>query len=351
VIFRAYLDCYSFPQNVLEGTEPRLKQREPQGYFKWPEPELRAMHNVDPRALRIGVPQGGAVSGVIANLVMDHADKCVEAEGAKLGTGVDYFRYCDDMVLMSQTKKHCQAVFKAYLSKLTELKLVFHQPKRTVIYGRGHWENKSKAPYRWSGEKWFGCVPWVQFVGYQIRYDGLVRPRKESVAKQCMKLVETTNLIKYGLLGASQGNQIRVNKNQAVASLKSKLVAQGVGRIKGYANGPKPMCWASGYRALHNKPIVDHALKSFDKARKKQLRRFNAAVIAYGFGRNTQNSNRQDPEGYAFSYLAQFTNAGGRNLIENPWRPRNVKDTAKQFVFLTVRVLKGWWKSVGFKLR
>jgi hypothetical protein len=225
VLFLTYLDCYSFPQNVLEGAEPRLKQRDPQGYFKWPEPELGAMHNTNPRALRIGVPQGGAVSGVIANLVMDHADKCVEAKRGELEADIYYFRYCDDMVLMGQSKKHCKTVFDAYLNTLTDLKLAFHRPEKTCIYDKGHWENKSKAPYRWCGEKWFGCVPWVQFVGYQIRYDGLVRPRKESVAKQCLKLVETTNLLKFGLLGASQVNQIMANKNQTVASLKSKLVA------------------------------------------------------------------------------------------------------------------------------
>ncbi len=342
ILFRAYLACYSFPQNVLEATEPRLQQGDPQGYFKWPEPELRAMHNIDPRALRIGVPQGGAVSGVIANLVMDHADKCVEAERVKLGTSIDYFRYCDDMVLMSPSKKNCQVVFDAYLNKLTDLKLVFHRPEKTYIYDKDHWDNKSKAPYLWSGQKWFGCVPWLQFVGYQIRYDGLVRPRKESVAKQCLKLIETTNQIKFGLLMASQLNQVRANKNQVLASLKSKLVAQGVGRIKGYANGPKPMCWASGYRALHNKPIVDHALRSFDKARAKQLRRFNAAIIPYGIGRNSQNVNRPNPEGYAYSYHAQFTNVRGRTLILNPWRPRNLKDTVKKFAFLllTSRLLK-----------
>ena len=75
VLFRAYLNCYSFPVNVLGDAGPR----NPDGYFKWPEHELRAIYNDDPRSLRIGVAQGGAVSGFIANLIMDAADKCVEA--------------------------------------------------------------------------------------------------------------------------------------------------------------------------------------------------------------------------------------------------------------------------------
>jgi len=336
VLFRAYLDCYSFPLNVLEQAQPRLRQRRGAAcFFKWPEEELRAIHNANPRSLRIGVPQGGAVSCIIANLVMDAADKCVENERAALGADVDYFRYCDDMVLMSPSKKHCQTVFDAYLRKLTELKLIYHEPERTWIYGKRHWGNKSKAPYLWSGHKWFSCVPWVQFVGYQIRYDGLVRPRKESVAKQCLRIVETTNMLKYGLLQAMQRNPVRASRNQVLASLKSKLVAQGVGRVKSYANGPMPMCWASGYRALHNKPIVDCALRSFDKARKKQLRRFAAADITFGTGIiRGSNGSRPDPEGYAYSYHAQFANLGGKNLVQNPWQPRSLVDTAKQFVFL-----------------
>ena len=334
VLFRAYLNCYSFPLNVLAEAEPRLKQRNPDGHFKWPETELHAIHNANPRNLKIGVAQGGAVSGIIANLIMDAADKCVEAERAKLGAEIHYFRYCDDMVLMSPNRKHCGIVFDAYKKKLSVLKLAFHKPVGTFIYGKKHWNNKSKAPYLWSGQHWFRCVPWVQFVGYQIRYDGLVRPRKEAVEKQCMKLIETTNMMKFGLLQASQRNQIKANKNQALASLKSKLVAQGVGRVKSFTNGPKPMCWAWGYKALHNKPIVDQALRVFDKTRRKQLRRFAAADLSYGTGCASQNNSRPDPEGYAFSYLGQFKNLGGRNLIQNPWKPRNLIDRAKQFAFL-----------------
>jgi hypothetical protein len=35
-VFRAFLNCYSFPQNVLREAEPYLKRLEPDGYFPWP---------------------------------------------------------------------------------------------------------------------------------------------------------------------------------------------------------------------------------------------------------------------------------------------------------------------------
>ena len=93
-IFRASLDSYSFPQNVLQEAEQRLKRIDSSFYFKWPASELAGIHNADPRGLRIGVPQGGALSGIIANLVMDQADKRVELDRERLGATIYYYRFC-----------------------------------------------------------------------------------------------------------------------------------------------------------------------------------------------------------------------------------------------------------------
>ena len=277
--------------------------------------------------------QGGAVSGIIANLIMDRADKCVEAEAERLGADFCYYRFCDDMLLISTKPRHCKKVFAAYLKKLTELKLAFHLPQKTCIYGKEHWDHKSKAPYNWSGQKWFGCVPWVQFVGYQIRYDGLVRPRKESVAKQCRKLVETTDKLKFGLIQSANTYPIMASQRQALASLQSKLTAQGVGRIEGNETRPRPMCWASGYRALHEKPFIGLALRAFDRARRKQINRFARVGLSFGSGLVRRLVHRRNPVGYAFSYHAQFGNEGGRSLIQNPWRPQNIIDKCKAWLF------------------
>jgi len=340
-LFQAYLDCYSFPVNVLAGAGERLRRRDPKGMFKWPAESLEIIHRTDPRSLRIGVAQGGALSGIIANLVMDAADKCVENEARRLGAEVHYYRFCDDMVLLSPNPKHCQAVFNAYLNKLTELKLAYHEPEKTGIYGKEHWNHKSKAPYCWSGQKWFNCVPWVQFVGYQIRYDGLVRPRKDSVAKQCRKLVETTDKLKFGLLNASRVHPIRAAGIQAYRSLQSKLVASGVGRVKGNEVGPKPMCWAWGYKALHQKPIAPKSLSAFDRTRRKQLARFDKLdeTIRFGPGIARTGNRRREPRGFVFSYAGQFKNLGGSILVQNPWRAHNLKDRLRCLVF-------GLWKRL-----
>jgi len=351
-IFRAYLNCYSFPVNVLGEAGPRLRQRDEDGYFPWP---LKALHkhHTDLMTVRIGVPQGGAISGVIANLILDAADKCVERQREIQTAEIHYYRYCDDMILLSPVKKDCRAVFQAYLHELDILKLPYHTPERTVVYGKKHWDNKSKAPYRWSGKQWFGCVPWLQFVGYQVRYDGLMRPKPDSAKKEVKKLKKKTSELKYRLRMASQERPILATKDQAMASLKHKLVAQGVGRIKGGEIGPRPMCWAAGFKALHNKPFVPGALRLLDRTRLKQIGKFALAQIRYGLGRNSRGGGARNPVGYAFSYNAQFVNAGGQNLILNPWRPHNYIDTAKQFIFLllTGLFLKKLGKYMRFKLR
>jgi Reverse transcriptase (RNA-dependent DNA polymerase) len=322
--------------------------------FKWPEAALRGIHNASPHELRIGVPQGGAISGVIANLILDAADKAVEEERARLGAQIHYFRYCDDMIVFSPSREHCQAAYGTYQAALKTLKLPYHEPKRTFIYGKSHWDHKSKAPYCWSGREWFGCVPWVQFVGYQIRYDGLMRPRKESVKKQAAKLVETTGIVKSRLLESSIDQPILATKNQAIMSLKSKLVAQGVGRVKGQTStGPLPMCWASGFKALHNKPFVSGALRLLDRIRQKQIGRFANAQIRYGIGRTSRGHHRhRNPTGYTFSYHAQFANQAGQNLILNPWRPSTLKDKLKQLVFslVTGTMIKRWHKNIRIKI-
>ena len=79
----------------------------------------------NPRQLRIGVSQGGALSGIIANLILNEADKVVKAEGVRLGAEIHYYRYCDDMLLISPSLQHCKLVFAAYVRKLTGLNLIY----------------------------------------------------------------------------------------------------------------------------------------------------------------------------------------------------------------------------------
>ena len=325
-VFEAFLACYSFPQNVWREALPELQQRKPAAKIPWPEDALRKFHR-EPAQERIGVPQGGAISCVIANLVLDYADKCIKQKAQELDAQIHFLRYCDDMVLISPNKRHCQTVFAAYLKALDELKLPFHKPETVKEYGKEFWDSKSKSPYCWTGEEGVGNVPWVQFVGYQVRYDGLVRIKKKSVKKQLTELVQTTGKVRAELLWPNrnlpkdQQPAILATKQEVVSSFRRKLASMGVGRINPNRpqNGPMPKCWANGYQALNNKPLIKTFLKQFDRERERQIRRLERADVQYGEGKG-KSGGRKLPAAIRneFSYDAQFQDLGGKLLLQSP---------------------------------
>lgn len=318
-LLAAYLDCYSFPRNVLEGALQRLQHngRYPKREFPWPE-EALADYYTSPRCQAIGVPQGGALSCVIANLVLDKADKDVRAVGEKSSSQVDYFRYCDDMIVLARQESDCREAFAAYLRALKELKLPYHEPARVGAYGKTFWTTKSKDTYCWTHRRGNGFVPWVQFVGYQVRYDGLVRIKAKSVRKQLRKIRDTVDHYKFGLRNAVRdGAYLAVTKDQVFQSLRWQLIYASVGKVKHRTpnRGPRTMCWAGGYRALNGKPIATAFLKQLDRFREKQIARMVAADLPY---RNEERRPRPQPAGAQVSYLAQFQDRQGQELINRP---------------------------------
>ena len=350
-VFQAYLDCFNYPENVLKNATPLLRQEEKDldAYFGWPGEALK-QHHADPLKAKIGVPQGGALSCIIANLVLDKADKEILKVQRKSGSPLHYLRYCDDMILIADKRRGCAKAFQAYCSVLQELKLPFHEPEQVVVYSNEIWDFKSKVPYCWTGRKFFNCVPWVQFVGYQVRYDGLVRIKKKSFQKHIEGLTSTTDNLVFPLrkctktfseamdrrISGSEPNApfkfIRATKGQLVASFRGKLTSIGVGRINPNRgpSGPRTLCWTSGYKALDGKPFVPTFLKRFDRERERQIRRVTRTPAPYATPtfldrmkwKLKRRKIQSHARGFRASYTAQFTNAGGLELIQNPYRAR-----------------------------
>jgi hypothetical protein len=122
-IFNAYLSCYSFLRNIRQGAELELQaNRGSKARYPWPEQDLRRFHGPDLDG--IGVPQGGALSGVVANAVLHSADKRLDLVCA--GRDVTYLRYCDDMILVSSDREACAGAFECYKSAATHLRLPIH---------------------------------------------------------------------------------------------------------------------------------------------------------------------------------------------------------------------------------
>lgn len=200
-ILDAYLDGYNFKESVLE------KSREP-GFWDPYLPGIRKKYKTGKKAVecqfgwvdeselsddlrQVGIPQGGVLSTLICNILMNDVDQAVVDPHDP-----DRFfnRFGDDILLMHATEEGCRRLFEAYKASLRAHQLIYHDEKSigdNYKDGRltraDYWNEKTKAPFLWGpGEG--NAAEWIGFVGYEIRYDGEVRLRKSTLLKQFNKI-------------------------------------------------------------------------------------------------------------------------------------------------------------------
>ena len=228
-IFEAYLACYSFSRNVRQDAELELTRRNAQAQYSWPEQDLKDLHGASSTLDSIGVPQGGALSGVIANAVLHLADKAVSR--LCLGRLLTYFRYCDDMIVLSADRSACTSAADCYHEALRKLKLPVHLPEPLKPYvglqKKSFWTAKSKPVYHWAGPDQCGSYPWIQFLGYQIRYDGVVRVRPSSVNNELSKIASLTGKVLHSLRPENAAN-IRRSPKSIEHRVRMKLISMGL---------------------------------------------------------------------------------------------------------------------------
>lgn len=280
-IFYKYLESYSFVKNVLpyndKGHDEYWKEKHtiPGGYFGWVEKDLIDLgffKNI--RNAKIGVPQGGAISGIIANLVLDYADReILKLKSSKLF----YVRFCDDMVIMNPSKKECEAASHTYSEALKKMHLIPHGfEKNMENTPDSFWSDKikSKHPYKWSSN-YTDSFPWFGFVGYEIHYSGNLRVRKSSLAKEKKKQKEVVTQI----LNAVQSGK-RKNDGTICESAENRLIGMSVGRVtmKNFDFIENDMCWANGFIKLSDNRHLRAQLKDLDRYRAKQMSRLINAV-------------------------------------------------------------------------
>ena len=134
----------------------------------------------------LGVPQGGALSCIISNVVLNSVDKAVVDE-----SDPDRFfvRYGDDILLAHTSYEKCCELTNAYVKALEEHHLPYHPFKSVCECKDGDktlksfWDVKSKSPFYWGpGEG--NASEWIGFVGYEVKYAGEVRMRKSTLDKK-----------------------------------------------------------------------------------------------------------------------------------------------------------------------
>ncbi len=193
-IFTLYLNSYTFNKHVQTLGKNYWENRK--GHFAWVKHDDLRNVDSDPFYDCIGVPQGGALSCFIANLVLDYVDKKVIQKDFPIDKELFYARFCDDMVVIHTNKQKCQRALERYDAALTPLKLVRHGAVEIQKYDQAFWTKKSKQPYKWdSNEKNEANVPWLSFVGYQISFDNKIRVRPQSINKELHKQVQEAEKI------------------------------------------------------------------------------------------------------------------------------------------------------------
>ena len=192
-IVDAYLNSYSFYRNV-ESKNVELKCRNQQ--FEVPKDHLfieRGCYTAEEfenAKSKIGIPQGGALSSLMSNVILHTIDS---ASILGCADGNRFFcRYGDDILLMHISKEECETLINKYCKTLTKYKLLYHDfiSVADKEFRRANgvsvrpilWDQKSRKPFLWgrsNDEK--EAVDWIGFLGYEVRYTGEVRLRRSSL--------------------------------------------------------------------------------------------------------------------------------------------------------------------------
>lgn len=277
-IFNSYLDCYTFTDNVWRKNKEQVYWeqygiRDGNGSFGWVKEYQKQADSPRAKMPRVGVPQGGALSGLIANIVINRVD---EKMVAKLKPSCDlYVRYCDDMLLLSTNRKRCGQLFRLYSREIRRAKLIPHAPV-PVQYGTSeYWDTKTKSVYQWRDDNLTVGSRWIGFVGYEIRRNGDVRIRKSSVKKEKRKQKKVVNEI-YSLTYKKH----RANDESLEYSYRGTLMSMAVGRVTlwNYEALRNEFCWINGFRMLNDNPYVKTQIRDLDRCRNHVIHRANSKL-------------------------------------------------------------------------
>lgn len=305
-IFEEYLNCYTFYKNVFSINDDKQKLKKfgyPKGKFEWVEDELEKKYGKKFINKEIGIPQGGALSGFIANLVLNEADeKLMKLNDPDLL----YLRYCDDMIMLHTNKRKLEKAAKIYKRVVKRNKLFIHKPEnKKEDYNRSFYDSKSRELYIWGDIKEHK-VPWISFVGYQIGFNGEVRIRCTSIKKELKKQEK----IVHDTIQQISLNPIK-NPNMVIRSVIHRLQGMSVGHVNLYSKDLNPsLCWVNGFQKINKNKYTKQQMKGLDKNRCKQISKLCYEVYKIKNSQNVDNSVKNlildDPQiiysGKPFSY-------------------------------------------------
>lgn len=328
-VMQAYMDSYNFYESVLQYNSDQSNQvwkpiPKRSGYniqFKWIEKDIAKQRKAgwpyrteDHDQHYLGVPQGGALSGLIANLILNRVDEQIMPFVDK--DKLIYLRFCDDMIIIGKDEHEVRNAFNVYRKAIESLHLYQHNPEGIEYpYTKNHWESKTKEPYKWDDINKDG-IPWVSFVGIDVRWSGDARIRKKTIHKH-MKKQES---VVWDVLREIKSKAPRYDEEKTQKILQGHLDAMGVGRIRlwNYKDNPNVGSWSCAFEVIDNNRWSRYQLKNLDRHKKQVLRKFKKKIKDINFPQpiisyDSKRSWRHNPEmkGMPCSYYGQ---------ILKPWK-------------------------------
>ena len=316
-IIDEYLNSYNFIDTVksLESV-PSFSNKYKDMTFGWiKENELISLYGTNYKTEKLGIPQGGPLSGLFANLVQNQVD---EAIIHLKDPDLLYLRYCDDMIMLHTDKNKLEIAYSLYQEKIKENKLFIHKPSdiNNKWYTKKFYSEKSKAPYKWGDAK-LKKIPWISFVGYQIHYTGEIRVRKASIKKEQTKqhkLVNKTigDIKKYGM---------KKSMEEIKESVCKRLIGMSVGRIFLYdIQNKSSLCWTYGFTELTKNTFSLQEMKTLDRSRKKAYGELCKFLNTLPKEENKDQDNKEKKvtrqiiySGKPYSYYNWLENKGDNN--------------------------------------
>lgn len=300
-ILVGYLEAYTSRGNLKESNDPKVvafrhlvKPLEDTGVFKFYR-NKKAQESV-----RLGIPQGGALSPLLANIVLDVADRAVREDN---DPELFYVRFCDDVIFMHPDRGKCKAAIERYMRALKKLKLPIHPLVSKVTFDSKYYDWKSKGPFVWCkprvGTKTY--VPWVAFLGVHVRYDGIVRVRKDSIERHEKKLRRETKRLKLavGVGGANLKDTSEEGKESLLRSFEARIVAMG----SGYSTMRHPdignRCWMAAFPSLSPDGPAAGQMHHLDSVRGHQISALRKQLSLMS---GKQSSERKGFYGRPYSY-------------------------------------------------
>jgi hypothetical protein len=282
----SYVDCFSFWRDVfkynkkpshsiwksisnIEGYDKKIKWIDKEiaeiKRTKWP---YRTIHH---DRYQIGVPQGGAMSGVIVNVMMHFVDIKLKRYW-KDNDDFLYLRFCDDMTMMGCSEDDVTSAFERYSEVVKGNHLYIHDPETFSSRKMAEfWNGKTRPPYRWGmGDE--NVFPWITFVGYDINWEGDTRIRRSSVRKEIRKQYEKKIEIERLLTGRRRRNP-QWSRMYIMNSLQKRLIGMSVGRANlwDYRTFSNDCSWAKAFTELTDNRWSSKQLRLLDSHRNRMM--------------------------------------------------------------------------------